>query len=311
MIIADDAKTTTFTNTIENSSSIKLLDSNALIGNNKDSRIAILRKVQYRNTKDGKPFIRANFEDINGYIIIGRMFDFTDINTVGSFLNSLIGSLVQITYNTDYFNGSIYLSLLEIKAFPASLAAKYASYFVGKYNMAEDCLKKCNMYLATKGFSEQLETYRTTYCNLTALINMSDETVQNGLRGAVINVVYQTLLACSVSNEAILAFLTVVLAWFYTRQEIDSYTDENTMFFTASLAEKVLKCKSQGLLILANKISELTSLFTGTAHTISADTYLLYNIYKTFVEASNIAVLESHLPGDGFCTYKSYTIRRS
>lgn len=311
MIIAEDAKTATFNNTSEDTGAIRLLDSNTLVGNNRDTRIAILRKVQYRNTKDGKPFIRANFEDINGYIIIGRMFDFTDINTVGSFLNSLTGSLVQITYNTDYFNGSVYLSLLEIKAFPTSLVAKYAGYFVGKYNMAEKRLKQCNTYLACRNFSEQLETYRTTYCNLTALLNMSDETVQKGLRGAVIDIVYQTLIACNVSNEAILAFLTVVLAWFYTRQEIDSYTDENTMFFTASLAEKVLKCKSQGLLILSNKISELTSLFSGTAHTISADTYLLYNIYKAFVEASNIAVLESHLPGDGFCTYKSYTVRRS
>ena len=290
---------------------ISLLDSN-MLANSHDTRIAILRKVQYRNTKEGRPFIRASFEDINGYIIVGRMFDFNDMTTVGKAFNSMTGSLVSVTYDTDYFNGSIYLSLLKVTPVPKELAIKMAQHFVGKFNMAEERLRQCNTLLAAREFSDVLEKYRNTYCNLNVLIHASDESISNGLRGALIDVVYRTLVSCStVSNETVLAFLTAVLTWVYTKQETEATIDENTMFFTASMAEKILTCKSQGMLVLANKISEIASMFTNSAKIISSDTYLIYNVYKTFVEASTIAVLESHLPAEGFCTYRSFTVRRS
>lgn len=305
----EETKNTVFGN--DNKSSTSLLDSSNL-SNGKDTRIAIMRKVQYRTTKDGKPFIRANFEDINGYIVVGRMFDFNDINKIGEAFNRMVGNLVSITFETDYFNGSVYLSLIEVKSIPDMVAAQFASFFVGKYNMAEERLRQCNTLLATKGFSPELSEYRSTYCNLNVLTAASDETISNGLRGAIIDVVYRTLVACSsVSNETILAFLTVVLTWVYTRQELDSSVDENSMFFTASLAEKILTCKSKGMLALANKLTELACMFTSTGKTISADTFLIYNVYKTFVENSTIAVIESHLPADGFCAYKNFTLRRS
>lgn len=311
MITAEETNTNIFEKTETNTSGLSLLDSNSFT-NTRDTRIAILRKVQYKTTKEGKPFIRANFEDINGYIVIGRMFDFDDINTVGAAFNNMTGDLVSVTYDTDYFNGSVYLSLIEVKPIPKTVVSAFAKYFVGKYNMADERLRQCNAILASRNFSEQLTVYRQTYCNLNVLLTASDESISKGLRGAIIDIVYQTLAACqTVSDEAALAFLTAVLTWVYTKQEVDAYADENTMFFIASLAEKVITCKSQGLLVLANKISEMTSLFTNNANTISADTYLIYNIYKTFVEASTIAILETHLPAEGFCSYKHYTIRRS
>lgn len=311
MITAEETNTNIFEKTETNTSGLSLLDSNSFT-NMRDTRIAILRKVQYKTTKEGKPFIRANFEDINGYIVIGRMFDFDDINTVGAAFNNMTGGLVSVTYDTDYFNGSVYLSLIEVKPVPKTVMSAFAKYFVGKYNMADERLHQCNALLASRNFSEQLTVYRQTYCNLNVLLTASDESISKGLRGAIIDIVYQTLAACqTVSDEAVLAFLTAVLTWVYTKQEVDAYADENTMFFIASLAEKVITCKSQGLLVLANKIGEMTSLFTNNANTISADTYLIYNIYKTFVEASTIAILETHLPAEGFCSYKHYTIRRS
>lgn len=307
----DENKSTVFSSENSGKSRTSLLDSCALI-NGKDTRIAILRKVKYKTTKDGKPYVSANFEDINGYIIVGRMFNFNDINQVGKAFNAMIGNLVKVTFVTDYFNGSVYLSLEEVEMVPEIVAAQFASFFVGKYNMAEERLRQCNTLLAARGFSEQLNNYRTTYCNLNVLTAASDETISNGLRGAIIDVVYRTLTACNtVSNETMLAFLTVVLTWVYTRQESDASIDENAMFFTASLAEKIYKCKAQGMLVLANKLTELSCMFTATGKTISADTYLIYNVYRAFVENSTIAVMESHLPADGFCAYKNYTLRRS
>lgn len=311
MITAEETTTSIFNKTEANPSSLALLDSNSF-NNSRDTRVAILRKVQYKTTKEGKPFIRASFEDINGYIVIGRMFDFSDIGTVGAAFNSMTGELVQVTFDTDYFNGSVYLSLIDVKPIPKQVASSFAKYFVGKYNMADERLRQCNALLASRNFSEQLANYRQTYCNLNVLLSASDESISKGLRGAIVDMVYQTLAACqSASNESVLAFLTAVLTWVYTKQEVDAYADENTMFFIASMAEKVINCKSQGMLVLANKISEMASLFTNNVNTISADTYLIYNIYKTFVESATIAVLETHLPADGFCSYKHYTVRRS
>lgn len=307
----DDSKSHVFADSAKVPTSVSLLDTNAL-ANSTDTCIAILRKVQYRTTKDGKPFIRASFEDINGYIVMGRMFDFDDINKIGKIFNSMVGSLVSISYDTDYFNGSVYLALTSVDPVPLAVAKQLSQHFVGKYNMAEERLRQCNTLLAARGFTEQLDKYRMTYCNLNVLVGASDETISNGLRGAIVDIIYKTLIACNtVENDTVLAFLTVVLTWVYTRQETEAALDENSMFFTASLAEKILTCKSQGLLALANKIGELATMFSGNAKIISSDTYLIYNVYKAFVEASTIAVLESHLPAEGFCAYKMFTVRRS
>lgn len=307
----EESKNNVFSSDSATKTGTSLLDSSSL-PNGKDTRIAILRKVRYKTTKDGKPYISANFEDVNGYIIIGRMFDFVDLNRIGEAFNKMVGNLVKVTFNTDYFNGSVYLALEELALVPEIVAAQLASFFVGKFNMAEERLRQCNTLLASRGFTEALSEYRSTYCNLNVLTTFSDETISNGLRGALIDIVHKTLTACpNVSNETILAFLSVVLTWVYTRQELDSSVDENAMFFTASLAEKILMCKSKGMLALANKLTELSCMFTNTGKTISADTYLIYSIYKAFVENSTIAVIESHLPADGFCAYKNFTLRRS
>lgn len=307
----EESKNNVFSSDSATKTGTSLLDSSSL-PNGKDTRIAILRKVRYKTTKDGKPYISANFEDVNGYIIIGRMFDFVDLNRIGEAFNKMVGNLVKVTFNTDYFNGSVYLALEELALVPEIVAAQLASFFVGKFNMAEERLRQCNTLLASRGFTEALSEYRSTYCNLNVLTTFSDETISNGLRGALIDIVHKTLTACpNVSNETILAFLSVVLTWVYTRQELDSSVDENAMFFTASLAEKILMCKSKGMLALANKLTELSCMFTNTGKIISADTYLIYSIYKAFVENSTIAVIESHLPADGFCAYKNFTLRRS
>ena len=281
------------------------------IDTTQDKRLAVLRKVQFRNTKDGKPYIRAVFEDCNGYCIIGRMFDFDDINTVGKVYTSLVGNLVYLNYTPDYYNGSLCLQINSIEAVTSDVAAKYASSFIGKYNLADIRLDDCCRMIGTLQLSRELTDFCMTYCNLGGLVSLSDESVCKGLRGYILEIIYRVLLMKDeVSKESVIAFVYSVITWFNTRKEADVYSDDNIMLFIASMMDKRVTAASAGLAILSNKISEFAALFSGNAKVISSDSFLLYNLYHTYVEASNIKVLENRLPPNGFCSYKTYVIRR-
>ena len=276
-----------------------------------DKALAVLRKAYFKNTKDGRPFLRMCFEDINGYIIIGRMFDISTPDTYGKTVNSMVGSLVCVEYTLDYFSG-ISLAVNSISAVSPEIAAQYTKFFIGKYSLAEAKLMSCLQQLSTRNMQDNLREFRQCYCNLNHLVGVSEESISKGLRGYVLSII-DKVLRCSedASNEAIVAFLYAVVTWINTRQEIDANSDDSNMMFIASMMSKRVDTAGSGMLVLSNKISEFAALFTGTAHVISSDTYEIYNIWKTLVDTSNIAVLESRLPVDGFCAYHNYTIRRS
>lgn len=278
----------------------------------RDRRLAILRRVQYRTTKDGKPFIRAMFEDINGCLVVGRMFDCTDMNNVARILNSLTGKLVLVDYTLDFYNGSLCLQLHEVTGISEEIAAAYVPQFVGKYSLAEVRLRGCKTILSGLEMSNPLTEFYHSFCDLSTLTEVSDESVGKGLRGIVLDIVYNVLLhSAGVSTEAILAFLFAVVSWFKLRREADVYTDDSIMLFVGYMTNKRVDTAASGMGLLSNKIAEYTSLFAGLAKVISSDSFLLYNLYTTFVEAANIKAIEAQLPPDGFCGYKSYIIRRS
>lgn len=288
----------------------KVLDTGALEADT-DKAVAILRKVMFRNTKDGRPFLRLCFEDINGYIIIGRMFDITDMNTYGSVVSAMIGKLVLVEYTLDYFSG-ISLGVSCITPLKEDAATAYTKFFVGKYIQAESVLMSCNSKLLSRALPQSLEEFRQCYCNLDFLVGVSEETISKGLRGYILSIINDVLTVTSdVSQETVVAFLYAVVTWVHTRQEVDSSFDDNDMLFVASMMSRRVDTAGMGLHKLSNKISEFAALFTGNPKVISADTFKMYNLWKTLVEASNIAVLESRLPKDGFCSYRNYTIRRS
>lgn len=288
----------------------KVLDTGALDADT-DKVIAILRKVMFRNTKDGRPFLRLCFEDTNGYIIIGRMFDITDINSYGGVVSAMVGKLVLVDYTLDYFGG-VSLGVSNISLLKDEVAASYTKFFVGKYIQAESALMACNSQLVIRALPQSLEEFRQCYCNLDFLVGVSEETISKGLRGYILSIINDILkVTTDASPEAIVAFLYAVITWIHTRQEIDSSFDDNDMLFIASMMSRRVDTAEMGMHKLSNKISEFAALFTGSPKVISADTFKIYNLWKTLVESSNIAVLESHLPKDGFCSYRTYTIRRS
>lgn len=287
-----------------------LLDTCALSAD-KNKCLAVLRKAIFRNTKDGRPFLRLCFEDTHGYIIIGRMFDIPDPQGYGAKITAMIGRLVLIEYTLDYFNGTS-LSITSISLLKEEAAAKYAGFFVGKYIQAESHLLSCNSQLLARNIPQQLNEFRQCYCNLEFLVGVSEETISRGLRGYILSIIDKVLkISTDASHEAIVAFLYAVVTWVHTRQEVDSSFDDNDMLFVASMMSRKVDAANAGMGSLSNKLSEFAALFVGNAKVISSDTYALYNIWKTLVEASNIAVLESRLPVDGFCAYRTYTIRRS
>lgn len=295
----------------ESASEYSLLDSFD-IGTSQDKRLAVLRKVQFRNTVDGRPYIRAVFEDCNGYCIVGRMFNFEDVNSIGKVYTSLVGSLVYLGYEADYFNGSLCLKIISIESVSNEIAEKYTSAFVGKYNLAEIRLSDCCKLLGTLPLSRELTDFCITYCNLGGLMSLSDESVSKGLRGYILEIIYRVLQnKDEVSCESIVAFIYSVITWFNTRKEVDAYSDDNVMLFIASMMDKRVTSAAAGLTVLSSKISEFAALFSGNAKVISSDSFLLYNLYRVHLESSNIKVLENQLPLDGYCTYKSFTIRRS
>ena len=288
-----------------------LLDS-ADVTDAHDKRLAVLRKVQFRNTKDGKPFIRAVFEDCNGYCLIGRMFDCNDISNIGKTFTSLVGALVLIEYDVDYYNGSLCLQLQAVERISETVANNYAAAFQAKYTLAETRLRDCTQILGSLNMNEQLIDFCRAYCGIGSLKNVSDETVCKGLRGYILEILYRVLaIRNDVSVESLIAFVYAILVWFSTRSAADSNSDDNDMLFIASMMDKRVAAVSSGLPTLAAKLSELAAMFTGMSRVISGDTYLLYNLYKVFVESSNVMVLEKQLPPGGFCTYRNQTIRRS
>lgn len=293
-----------------NSVSYNLLDTKT-VDNCYTSCIAILRKIQFRNTKDGKPYIRASFEDINGLIVIGRMFDISMTNEQGKMLRGLVGGLCKISYSPDYFGGSLGLAIKAIAPVDEATTVSLTEKFSGKYTMAVTMLRECNRLLINRNFDSVLDKFRLTYCNLQSLADYSDERISKGLRGYVLNIIYKTLLACSeVSNAAVVAFLYAVITECNTEQTVDAYLDDGTMTFIASMMDKRIEAAAANMHLLSAKISEFAALFTDKAKVISHDSYILYKIYRDLCEASNIAVIESQLPPQGFGAYKGYTIRK-
>lgn len=290
--------------------SVSLLDCYNLTPE-RDNRLAVLRKVQFRTTKDGKPFIRGMFEDINGCLIVGRMFDYADINTIGRALTDMVGHLVFVKYTVDYFNGSPCLMLHSVEKVGEELAQRYTSRFTGKFALAETQYRACKVLLSGLTMSEGLTEFYRTYCDLTPLCTLSDESICKGLKGGVLDVLYNVLLhSQSVEPETVVAFIFTVLTWFRMRNEADVHVDDSIMLFIASMTDTRVATTSAGLGLLSSRIAEFTSLFAGFSKVISGDSYLFYNLYTAFAEASCIKVIEAQLPPNGFCGYKSYTVKR-
>lgn len=280
--------------------------------NSRDKRLAVLRKVQYKTTTDGRPFVRASIEDINGYVLIGRMFDCQNQDAVGNVFTPLIGKLVCIDFDIDYYNGSMCLRINDIEHVDAETARKASSLFTGMYNFAESKLRECNSLLSEVQMSEGVKHFYDTYCNVSILLSVSDESLACGLRGFAVNILYNILcLSSSVSSEAIVAFIYSLLVWFKTRQPAEVNTDDCALLFIASMMDKRVDAAAAGLFSLADRLSEFAALFSGKAKVISADSYFLFNLYKLLSETSNIKVAERRIPPSGFCSYKDYTVRRS
>ena len=295
---------------ITTSSKYKLLDTYH-VENAFSTCLAILRKVQFRNTKDGKPYIRALLEDVNGLVVVGRMFDIALNMEQGRLLRSLIGGLCKVSYTPDYFGGSLGLAISSIEAVPQEEADPLAASFTGKFKMATTMLRACNQLLIERNFSAELNDFRTTYCNLQPLLDYSDERISRGLRGYILNIIHSVLTACrDASNEAIVAFLYAIITECDTERNIDAYMDDSSMLFVASMMDRRVETAAANLQLLSSKISEFAALFIDKAKVISHDTFLLYRVYRDLCEASNIAVVESQLPPQGFCVYKGYTIRK-
>lgn len=281
------------------------------IDNEEASRLAILRKVQFRNTRDGKPFLRLLLEDINGLVVIGRVFDFQYSSDASKKILALTGSLVLISYSTDYFNGSLALNVKSITALAENEANIYEGLFAGHYTLVDTKIRECNQILSMRGLSSELNNFRMTYCNLDLLKNYSNEQIYKGLRGYILSILHKVLIACSeVSDDTIIAFIYAVITEMNTSQNVESFKDDNKMLFIASMTDKRVDTASAHMPSLSNKISEFTSLFAGIGEVISADSWLVFNVYKTLCEHSNISVTELQLPPGGFCVYKNYTIRR-
>lgn len=295
----------------EKQGAYSLLDTCSL-ANETGSQLSVLRKVTFRNTKDGKPFIRVSLEDIHGYIAIGRMFDIDNIEVVGRAFTGMIGKLVLVEYTSDYYNGSVYLSLSSIQAVKQDIAEEYMPFFVGKYVLADVKLQSCNKRINALDMSDSLRAFQQAYCNLDFLTAVSDESISKGLRGYVLNILDQILgISEDIGSDALVAFLYTVITWQRTRQDADTSWDDSNMMFIASMMDRRIETKSCGLGVLSDKLSELAALFTNSAHVISADTYRLFNLYRILSESSVVSVLESRLPIEGFCSYKNYTVRRS
>lgn len=303
--------TTDFFSASENPLQYDLLNS-VNLGNSRDKRLAVLRKVQFKSTKDGRPFIRASFEDVNGYILIGRMFEFSDFDAVGKFFTALVGKLVLVDYNVDYYRGSLCLQINSIEQVSDSIANKAVSQFVGKYSLAESKLKACRSLLSSMKMSEELSAFYNTFCNFSFMLTLSDETIAHGLRGYILDILFDIISRSSdVAVESVVAFVYSLIIWFKTQQSADVRADDSVMLFIASMMDKRVDTAKMGMTRLANSLSEFTALFSDRARVISSDSYFLYNLYKLLTETSNIKVLESQLPPNGFCSYNSLTIRRS
>lgn len=282
------------------------------IENAHDKRLTVLRKVQFRNTKDGRPFVRAIFEDTNGYCLVGNMFDCTDIAQIGKQISKMIGSLILLEYEPDYYNGSLCLRIKSIEMVPEDVAEKYTSAFKGKYSLADTRLRDCSIILGSLPMSSELTTFCQAHCALGMLSTLSDESIYKGLRGYILEILYKLLInKDEVAVESLVAFVYALLTWFNTRSTSDANNDDNTMLFISSMTDKRVAAAAAGLGVLSDRISEFTALFSGMGHVISGDSYLLYSLYRAYVEASNVKVMEAQLPPGGFCTYKTYTIRRS
>lgn len=294
--------------------SANLLDSRRLSSNSTVTFYAILRKYKFSVTSDGRPFVRVLFEDIHGFLITGRLFNLVDYDMTGKMLASLDGSLVNAAAEVSYFAGGISLVVSEISPVPQETSARFSSCFTGKYESASkdyaqtvDILKRL---FETSGYDKLCDFFSKNNM-LPSMIGYRDTEIYNGLPGYLMCLIHNTLRAVEgiCSAESIVAFIAAVCTYYATSQTADCHSDEGRHLFIASMTDKRMSIYKEQP-VLANKLSELTSLFTQTGKVISSDTFLLYSIFDAFRSASQMQAASTYLPDNGTIPFSKYTLRK-
>lgn len=275
--------------------SSKVLNLNLITSNTEDQKVARLRKVEFKYTADGTPFLRLHFGDINGRSCIGRMFNIPNFDKVGPAIEALTGSLVLISFRTgqeiDYG-----LSILNISSIAADAVDKlekdildaHTLNFSKSWNGLKDMLVKMQI-VPSEADASSWSIFRL----------FSHEDIANGTPGGICDVLSNTIASArcaGVPVKPLRIFLEVMAAWCANQNVAQSMTNLSTLAFSQDAIKKLSGDDREELLIGTDFITMLI----GNSKTSTPVTRLIFNLYSNYKEYSDLTVRCARLPSGGF-----------
>ncbi len=288
-----------------------ILDISALQDNCEDNKIALLRNVQHRTTVEGKPFLRMLFSDINGQTIVGRLFDVPNYKELGYALEANCGKYVQISFLTRGFDRDHSLLLNTVSSlneeYAAEIEAQVKELHTLRFNSVWNSF--VSSLVTIQVFSQDSDAVEYSIFQ-----DYSDPEIYAGRVGGICDVIKWTCIssiAAGVPVSVLRAFLKVVKSKCLTQTSADSHQDIGKISFVNQATSMISENGSQIERIEEyNQIAEFTTMFLGISSVRSANTELVYNLYKSFSQYSTITKKVESLPNGSSFSQSGMTYRK-
>ncbi len=288
-----------------------ILDVDTIQDNTEDSKVALLRSVQHRMTTEGKPFLRMMFGDVNGQIIVGRLFNVPNYQELGYALEANCGKYVSISFLSQGYAGDRSLLLKSVSSLKEEYAAQLEHQVKEMHTLrfSSTWSSFVNSLVTIKVFSQATDAVEYAIFQ-----EYSDPDVCAGKVGGICDVVKWTCIsgtAAGVPVKTLQAFLKVVKSKCLTQTSADSHQDIGKISFVNQATSMLDQTGSDIEQIEEyNLIAEFTTLFLDISSVRSANTELIFNLYKSFSQYSTISKKVESLPNGGSFSQGGMTYRK-
>lgn len=297
--------------------SSKVLDLNMLTELTTDTKLAFLRAVSYRTTVEGRPFFRMVFMDVNGFSVIGRMFNINNYDKTGKIMNRYIGHVCLLDFDVEFPFGEASLSIKKISPVKADMESELLGVFkngpldlvalTNKYNLAlRASLESVPTYLAEYVLSQNTPEIFSTY---------SQDDICRGINGGIMKALTDVL-SSPVEPVAMAIFILALKDYCQPEMSSDAFGNLRTQTFitkailTASMLETLEKEQGHQPFNVKLLMSDFIGLLTKTAIVFSPETKFIYDLYEAFVRHDDMKAHTDYLPKEGFIQYGKNTLRK-
>lgn len=287
----------------------QVLDVNTLVDNMEDSKIALLRKVEFKRTVDDVPFLRMIFSDINGQNVVGRIFNLENFDKIGMATQALIGHLVMLSFTCESRDQGLRCTKIQRinEQTESTLKDMIADSRTSRFQSVWD--EFVQVLVSLKVFDSPADAGE-----FSVFRGFSHATISNGQTGAICNVIKLTCMsaiAAGVPASTLKTFVSVVKVWCDNQVDGETRVDLAKISFVSSAVTLLPNEGTQAEIMKKYQIvSEFVSLFLGVAELRNAYTELVWNLFKTYSKLCTLNALAAAVPAGGIYKYDGVTYRK-